>query len=55
MKKAFLVLAMPTLALIATSILYGPQAAEAQSGTRVAKQAHYDVLWSWLRRTDYTK
>jgi hypothetical protein len=54
MKKALLLLAIPAAALIAASILYGPQKAEAQCGTRVEKQSHYDALWSWLQRTHYT-
>ena len=27
----------------------------AQSGTRVGKQAHYDLLWSWAKKVDYTR
>jgi len=33
----------------------GKPAMQSGSGTRGAKPAHYDALWSWLKSTDYTK
>ncbi|MBI2478404.1 MAG: cytochrome P460 family protein [Planctomycetia bacterium] len=55
MRKIIFVLAVPMVAVIAMNVLLAPQKADAQSGTRVGKQAHYDALWSWLQRTNYTK
>ena len=51
MEKMLLMVACSMVALLGVA----PRNAEAQSGTRGAKRAHYDVLWDWLKRTDYTK
>jgi hypothetical protein len=55
MKRTLLILAIPTVVLLAVSVFYAPQDAEAQSGSRIAKQAHYDALWGWLQKSNYTK
>jgi hypothetical protein len=55
MKRTLLILAIPTVALLATSFFFAIQEAEAQSGTRRGKQAHYDALWGWIQRAKYTK
>lgn len=34
---------------------YGQEDAAAQSGNRTAKAAHYETLWSWLKKYDYRK
>ncbi len=50
MKKPLLLAALSALAL---GVLLQAPEAQAQSGTRMGKQAHYDVLWSWLQRSNY--
>lgn len=52
MTKVLLIVAIPTVALFATCVFHAPQEAEAQSGKQ---QAHYDALWGWLTKSNYTK
>jgi len=54
MKKVVLMMAAPAVAWFAVSFWYAPQQAEAQSGTRRAKQTHYSALWNWLKSANYT-
>jgi hypothetical protein len=52
MTKRLLLVAFSALAI--GWLLPAPDA-HAQSGTRVGKQAHYDVLWSWLQKSNYQR
>jgi hypothetical protein len=40
-------------ALTFSFLAFSAPEVQAQSGTRVARQAHYDVLWSWAQRVGY--
>jgi len=55
MRKTVLIAAFTVAAVAMMSWFYPVPKAEAQSRSRAAKQAYYDVLWSWLQQTDYTK
>jgi len=55
MKRVLIALALPVVALVEMTVPVAPREADAQSGTRVVKQAYYDALWSWLQRTNYAK
>lgn len=46
---------LSVLSALMLSLLLPAPSAEAQSGTRVGKQAHYDVLWPWLQRNNYQR
>lgn len=55
MRKPLRILVFSGLALAALSSFYPVRVADAQSGSRTAKPAHYDLLWAWLQRHDYRK
>ena len=44
---------MVAFSALAFGLILPVSDAQAQSGTRVGKQAHYDVLWSWVQRNNY--
>ena len=55
MKRTLLILVIPMVALLATSFFYATQEAKAQYRTLAKEQAHYNALWGWLRKANYTK
>ncbi len=55
MRKAIPIAALTVAGLAMFGLLYPTSEAEGQSGNRTATQAHHDVLWAWLQRSDYTK
>ena len=55
MRKTCLIATFSLATVAIVSWLYVAPSAKAQRGTRTIRQAHHDILWSWLRRTDYRK
>ncbi len=46
---------MAAFSALVLSLLLPVSNAQAQSAARTGRQAHYNALWGWLQRVDYTK